>query len=340
MKKVLGWLCLLVIYVASLGAARADGWSGVLYVRNPNPADRLHVRTEPKKSAASLGKYYNGVYVTVIGQTTADGQWVYVTVEDTGVSGYMSTEFLSTSPVASAMPVASLRYGGQQLRVSPSSSSASKGYYAGGTSVTVLGLVGSWRHVRVNGVTGYMPESAFTGSSSTGSGTTSSPSDEAPWSGPIGYHGIGAWNIPMSGAFACVNNPNPADRLHLRVAPSQGAKSLGKYYNGVRVVVLGSTSGDWTKVSIGNLTGYMDSDFLTVNGTLGYGAPPSAMPIMTVSNPNRVANLHLRERATTASRSMGLYPNGTQVILMGFSEQWAHVIVDGQMGFMLAKFLR
>ena len=38
--------------------------------------------------------------------------------------------------------------------------------------------------------------------------------------------------------WAVVNNPNPADRLHLRVSPERGATSLGKFYNGTPVQVL------------------------------------------------------------------------------------------------------
>jgi len=66
-------------------------------------------------------------------------------------------------------------------------------------------------------------------------------------------------------AYAMVHNPNPADRLHLRVAPDKGAASLGKFYNRtpVRVLEYGKT---WTKVRIGSeldgLTGYMMTKYL------------------------------------------------------------------------------
>lgn len=49
---------------------------------------------------------------------------------------------------------------------------------------------------------------------------------------------------------AVVNNPDPADRLHLRAAPSSSAVSLGKYYNGVEVAVQ-SVSGGWALVKVG-----------------------------------------------------------------------------------------
>ena len=64
--------------------------------------------------------------------------------------------------------------------------------------------------------------------------------------------------------WAVVNNPNPADRLHLRVEPKRGAKSLGKFYNGTPVQVH-EIKGDWCRVSIGldgHLEGWMMKEYL------------------------------------------------------------------------------
>ncbi len=61
--------------------------------------------------------------------------------------------------------------------------------------------------------------------------------------------------------WATPNNPNPADRLHLRTRPDRGAPSLGKYYNGAPVKVLGS-AGEFTRVSVCGVEGYMMTKFL------------------------------------------------------------------------------
>jgi len=152
----------------------------------------------------------------------------------------------------------------------------------------------------------------------------------------------GALGMPAlagGAAAAVVNNPNPADRLHLRAEPRTDAASLGKYYNGVRLANAGISEGGWVPVSIGTLKGYMKQQFLMLADTPGHSlsSVASAMPILEVSNPNMAANLHLRERPSAASNSLGVYPNGTKVVLMGFGGEWAHVIVDGKMGFMLGR---
>ena len=76
-----------------------------------------------------------------------------------------------------------------------------------------------------------------------------------------------------------VRNPDPADRLNLRVKPNTSAVSLGKFYNGTPVVAQ-SIDGDWAKVTIcGVFSGYMHTDYLAFEPT------PSAMPTVTITAP-------------------------------------------------------
>lgn len=69
--------------------------------------------------------------------------------------------------------------------------------------------------------------------------------------------------------WAVVNNPNPADRLHLRAAPDRNAASLGKFYNKTPVRVIG-IEGAWSQVIIGEngLTGWMMTEYLAVGETM------------------------------------------------------------------------
>ena len=61
--------------------------------------------------------------------------------------------------------------------------------------------------------------------------------------------------------WATPNNPDPADRLHLREQPDKGSRSLGKYYNGAPVQVL-ERGDDWTRVRVGGVEGYMMTRYL------------------------------------------------------------------------------
>lgn len=70
------------------------GWA---VVNNPNPNDRLHLRTEPSKNAKSLGKFYNKTPVKVIG---SKGEWSQVTIGKDGLTGWMMTEYLAFGEAA------------------------------------------------------------------------------------------------------------------------------------------------------------------------------------------------------------------------------------------------
>lgn len=146
----------------------------------------------------------------------------------------------------------------------------------------------------------------------------------------------GEWNIPIEEYTAVVSCP-PQERLNLRAQPDTNAKSLGKYYSGVEVVINGDSSGEWARVAVGNLEGYMKTEFLAVSGTPKAGSVVSAMPILCVTTPS--GKLNLRETASSSALSLGAYPGGTLVTLCGLTDEWAHVSVDGQLGFMLRKYL-
>lgn len=71
--------------------------------------------------------------------------------------------------------------------------------------------------------------------------------------------------------WAVVNNPDPADRLHLRVSADRDSASLGKFYSGTPVQVL-SRGDKWCRVSVGlgegALTGWMMTAYLTFGGEM------------------------------------------------------------------------
>lgn len=87
-------------------ACAALDQTGYALVSNPNPADRLHLREKPAKSARSLGKFYNGTWVQIL--ETKDA-WVRVRIGR--LEGWMMREYLrdATEPVEPAFPQLFLR---------------------------------------------------------------------------------------------------------------------------------------------------------------------------------------------------------------------------------------
>lgn len=80
------------------------------------------------------------------------------------------------------------------------------------------------------------------------------------WTSLPQSYAVAVAHIDTTG-WAVVNNPDRADRLHLRVSPDKDAASLGKYYNRtpVRIREYGDT---WCAVTVCGLEGWMMTKYL------------------------------------------------------------------------------
>lgn len=294
-------------------------------VSNPDPADRLNLRTKPSEDAPTLGKYYTGVYVEVL-SAEKDG---WVKVRFCNLEGYMLAKYLAFGQdrlqVGSAIPGVKIKNTGGKglnLRKTQSVNSSSLGLYPNGQTVLVYGVSETWCHVQTeDGKIGFMLRESLSPVPEFDKGSGKS--------GSTGGSGTGT-------TTAKVNNPNPDDRLNLRTAPNADAPTLGKYYNGVHVELLGSEKNGWIKVRFGNLVGYMLAEFLETDYS---NFVNSVLPSYTINN-TAGTGLNLRESQSTKSKSLGLYSNGETGWVYGVGETWCHVQApDGKVGFMLRESL-
>lgn len=94
-----------------------------------------------------------------------------------------------------------------------------------------------------------------------------------------------AWAKMDTSRWATPNNSNPEDRLHLRARPDKGSESLGKYYNGTPVEVL-EKGKEWTRVRVGQTTGYMMTDYLAFGSEMKKVTPyySSKTPALLLTN--------------------------------------------------------
>lgn len=135
--------------------------------------------------------------------------------------------------------------------------------------------------------------------------------------------------------WAAVCNPNPKDRLHLRVKPDKNAPSLGKCWNGTPVYVL-EKQGDWTQVRLGSeengLTGWMMTKYLTFG---------SAASSVTRAFPDKVAQeaclgkYAFLDTAMTAPSPLRIDEYGTGLLIVGVAENNLYLLLDdcGHVGY-------
>lgn len=149
MKRLLSLLFLLVLCVP---AARAE--SSVYYIEGKN-ADRVHLRAEPSTKADSMGLYYTGTNVILIGYE-ADWAWVMVGDED----GFIMREYLTQRYTSHQGPWAVVDNPHStwvNLRMSPSTDGMVTMCPDNGTAVQILGETSKgWSYVDCEGVKGYI----------------------------------------------------------------------------------------------------------------------------------------------------------------------------------------
>lgn len=300
MKKLLTFLILLVC-LCSAALAEAP-----VYINNPNPNHRLHLRVSPDTSSKSLGKYYNGATVTLL-DSSLEQEWAYVRIGEGngGLSGYMKTEFLSDIPSPDNMPqFAASRKFTAYTRQDTKSSTVS---VAGGQLVSLMGFTDDWWHLAIH-----------TGTSE-GSYYCFVPAD-CPWMTDFSHQAVNVY----------ISNPNSKDRLHLREQPSTASKSLGKYYNGCIARLTGfAEDGNWVKVNLYGRIGYMKREFVYIEGQ---GQNPTYYGIPTVSTSTSGCRLY-RTLAKNISQSVSLSSANEVEVLGIVDDHTLHVRWDEKTWF-------
>ncbi len=142
--------------------------------------------------------------------------------------------------------------------------------------------------------------------------------------------------IEADGHAAAVIAPeNPEERLILQAQPRSGGTSLGRYYPGVLARVLGpADKNGWVRLGIGTLEGYMRAESLAFDPLPGSVA--DLLPRVSVAYKDG-PSLTMRGAQSFKSEKIGAYRNGTQVKVLGFTDDFAQVLApDGKLGFMMA----
>lgn len=130
-----------------------------------------------------------------------------------------------------------------------------------------------------------------------------------------------------------VYNQEDYDRLNLRKTPDVEGESIGRFYKGttVRVLDMGDT---YAKVRIGDLTGYMQHQYLITER-----AAWAAGKWGTVNVEGTGQSINLRAKPNSKSTVLQTYPNGTAVQILGESGDFYHVRAVDFDGYMQKSLL-
>ena len=137
--------------------------------------------------------------------------------------------------------------------------------------------------------------------------------------------------------FAQISKDIPEEFVYLHLKPQADAEALFGYRKGTFLMILDEANG-WYHVSIGNQQGYIKTEKITFADSFSSTA---SLPV-ALANPTNPTTGWVNLRVGPSQESEGLVraTNGQEIIVIGENDDWAHVIFDGKLGFMMKEFLK
>lgn len=205
---------------------------------------------------------------------------------------------------------ATVKGGWLRLRSDASYFSETLASYYTGTQVTVIGTSGDWYYVLTpDGLYGFMHGNYLTVNASSGVSTTEKT------------------------AYVYAAN---GKAVRMRSGPSTDYGVIGSYDVGTKLTILISGS-DWSKVRIGNTTGYMMTKFISFTQSTTPSTPSSTYTAyVTASNGKPV---RMRSGAGSNYSVISTYSVGVQVTVLEYGKTWCKIRVNNRTGYMMTQFL-
>ena len=192
------------------------------------------------------------------------------------------------------------------FRTGPSKQYDSMGKIEKGKTVTYLGSNGSWRKIKYNSKTGYVHKDYIS------EGTSTSTSEKY---------------------------VNTAAGLNVRKGPSTSYARIATLTNGTKVKVI-TTSGDWSKVTSGSITGYVSNQYLSSK------SPSSGNTSDNDSNETSITKyvdasvgLNVRKGAGTNYSVITTLSHGTKVTVKSTSNGWSKITNGSITGYVSSTYL-
>jgi len=299
----------------------------------------VNLRASASTTSGIMGSYAVGTQLTIKAKGDA---WYQVDIG--GKIGYMMAKFITTVKPGASAPetpstgsftawVTSENGLSVNLRQTASVNAAKLGSYAVGTQVTVLSQNSAgWSRVKAGTQTGYMMTKFLT--------TTQPSQPESPPSTP---------STPSTGYTAYVTSDNGFP-VKLRSGMGTGFDILGSYAVGTKVTVLvNNPLAGWSKITVGNQTGFMMNIFLTTDKTQ-VGKPggnlPDETPDTSTSFTGYIVSangLPVRVRKAPSSKADVLYnlPYGTPVSVLqaNVTSGWHLIYYKGDQCYIMSNYV-
>ncbi|WP_434798496.1 SH3 domain-containing protein [Terrisporobacter vanillatitrophus] len=192
------------------------------------------------------------------------------------------------------------------FRTGPSKEYDSMGKIEKGKTVTYLGSNGSWRKITYNSKTGYVHKDYIS------EGTSTSTSEKY------------------------VNTPAG---LNVRKGPSTSYAKIATLTNGTKVNVI-TTSGDWSKITSGSITGYVSNQYLSSKlQSSGSTSDNDSNETSITKYVDASVGLNVRKGAGTNYSVITTLSHGTKVTVKSTSNGWSKITSGSITGYVSSSYL-
>lgn len=133
--------------------------------------------------------------------------------------------------------------------------------------------------------------------------------------------------------YASLGVANVTDYAYIRTAADANSEYAGKLYAG-QVATVNSEEGDWYNITSGDVTGYINKQFLTVGDVNAIQA--AATTIATVNT----TTLKVRETASTDAKTLTMVPGTSELkVLDQSTDGWVQVETTDGNGYVSTDFV-
>ena len=132
----------------------------------------------------------------------------------------------------------------------------------------------------------------------------------------------------------------PDQAINLYEQPNESSKVYGQYFTGTLVTLYEKRNDGFARVAIGEVVGYVLSQYLFPYEISYTSADLEAMVFAPDSDGVSLSGIN-QESAPFTLDPICYYPNGTKVVVLGITpENWCHVIIDGRTGYIFNEKLQ
>lgn len=306
----------------------------------PNQSETLNLRQEPATDAPIVALLTHNTELSVL-----ERQEEWTRVQSMGMTGYVMNTFIRFEAGGSSAPVASpvsetpvlerqlatvaLKEGNLNLRSEANDTSAILTRIANGSQVEVLLASDDWCIVRFGEQTGFVKRDYLVLLNDTSVAAVTPPLDA-----PVA-------SKPNDTGVAYIKTTD-GDRVNLRRSPAASATVLVRVPD-ASVVTLLDYQPEWSKVRYGDYTGYVSTQFLSMERPakaqgVGAGTPLKAGASIWVYTTDG-EGVNLRKEPDIKSTSLALMPYGAEMTVLVPGDPWHKVIYKGLTGYVMRDFV-